>query len=80
MTFTHAVSPLPAIIKGYHDKKLLKGVSKEWILLSLNNNACMGPYALLRGLTDSIIGNVIGKFYSLSKYRVFFKFSDNGSS
>ena len=60
MTLSHALSPLPAIIKGFHDKKNLLGVSRDWIFLQLNNNTCMGSYALMKGLTDSIIGNIIG--------------------
>jgi hypothetical protein len=61
MTLSHALSPLPAIKKGLNDKKLLLGVSRDWIFLQLNNNTCMGTYVFLKGLHDSIIGNIIGK-------------------
>ncbi len=37
-------------------------MSRGWIFLSLNSNVIMGTYTLLRGLTDSIIGNIIGNF------------------
>jgi hypothetical protein len=56
----HALSPLPAIIKGLKDKKHLDGVSREWIFLSLNNNVIMGTYTVIRYLPDSIMGNIIG--------------------
>jgi len=51
---------MPAILRGLKDKNELKGISRGWIFLSLNNNVIMGTYTMLRGLTDSIIGNIIG--------------------
>ena len=61
MTLTHSLSPIPQLVKGLNDKEKLKGVSREWIYLSLVNNFCMFTYSVMRGLNDSVVGCLIGK-------------------
>lgn len=61
MTLTHSLSPIPDLVKGLKDKSKLKGVSREWIYLSLINNFCMFTYSIVRNLSDSVLGCIIGK-------------------
>ena len=65
MTLTHSFSPLPVLIEGQKDRSKLKEVSREWIYLSLVNNYCMGTYAILKNLHDSILGSLIGTSITL---------------
>ena len=82
MSFVQALSPLPAILRNRaKPEKLRSSISRTWICLALNNAVVMGSYAWKRGdLSDSLLGNFIGKHIICETSHLFLTFIGFGTN